>query len=143
MARYKPIDHNLQLWAVDLQAQLQPGTFEHALRQLIDEELDLSDFDARYCNDATGASAYAPAVLLKVVLFAYSRGILSSRSIERACRENVLFSLNVRAEWRRRWCVGWALYPSGVRLSSFGVKEPGIFGVMEPVLMWSSRTIQA
>ena len=91
MARYKPIDHNLQLLAVDLQAQLQPGTFEYALRQLIDEELDLSDFDARYCNDATGASAYAPAVLLKVALFAYSRGILSSRSIERACRENVLF----------------------------------------------------
>ncbi len=91
MARYKPIDRNLQLLAVDLQAQVQPGSFENALRQLIDEELDLSAFDARYCNDATGASAYAPSVLLKVILFAYSRGIVSSRAIERACRENVLF----------------------------------------------------
>jgi hypothetical protein len=30
-------------------------------------------------------------MLLKVVLFAYSRGIVSSRSIERACREQVTF----------------------------------------------------
>lgn len=30
-------------------------------------------------------------MLLKVVLLAYSRGIVSSRAIERACRENVLF----------------------------------------------------
>lgn len=30
-------------------------------------------------------------MLLKVVLFAYSRGIVSSRGIERACREQVTF----------------------------------------------------
>ncbi len=36
-------------------------------------------------------SAYPPALLLKVVLFAYSRGIVSSREIERACREQVTF----------------------------------------------------
>ncbi|WP_294251260.1 transposase [Propionivibrio sp.] len=54
-------------------------------------ELDLRRFDARYRNDFTGASAYAPALLLKVVLFAYSRGIVSSREIERACREQVTF----------------------------------------------------
>ena len=35
--------------------------------------------------------AYDPAMLLKVVLFAYSRGITSSRKIEKACRENVVF----------------------------------------------------
>ncbi len=48
-------------------------------------------FDARYCNDATGALAYDPAVLLKIVLYGYARGLLSSREIERACRENVVF----------------------------------------------------
>ena len=91
MARYKLIDSNPRLLPVDLAAQLTPGTFEHALNQLIDQALDLSAFDARYRNDATGAAAYAPAVLLKAVLFGYSRGLLSSRSIERACRENVVF----------------------------------------------------
>jgi len=91
MARYKHIDTSPRFLAVDLQQQLLPGTFEHAMNHLIDHELDLSGFDARYCNDGTGASAYPPAMLLKAVLFAYSLGIVSSRNIERACREHVTF----------------------------------------------------
>jgi transposase len=91
MARYKTIDTSPRFLAVDLERQLQPGTFEHALNYLVDHQLDLSRFDARYKNDLTGASAYPPAMLLKVVLFAYSRGIVSSREIERACREQVTF----------------------------------------------------
>ncbi|WP_294256248.1 transposase [Propionivibrio sp.] len=91
MARYKVIDTSPRFLAVDLEKQLLPGTFEHALNYLVDHELDLRRFDARYRNDFTGASAYAPALLLKVVLFAYSRGIVSSREIERACREQVTF----------------------------------------------------
>ncbi len=91
MARYKHIDTSPRFIAVDLERQLHPGTFEHALNYLVDHRLDLSRFDARYRNDFTGASAYPPAMLLKVVLFAYSRGIVSSRGIERACREHVTF----------------------------------------------------
>lgn len=91
MARYKHIDTSPRFLAVDLQRQLLPGTFEHALNHLLDHELDLSGFDARFCNDETGAAAYPPAMLLKVVLFAYSQGIVSSRNIERACREHVTF----------------------------------------------------
>ena len=91
MARYKHIDTSPRFLAVDLSRQLLPGTFEHALNELIDHDIDLSDFDVRYCNDETGATAYPPAMLLKVTLFAYSRGIVSSRAIERACREHVTF----------------------------------------------------
>lgn len=91
MARYKHIDTSPRFLAVDLQRQLLPGTFEHAMNHLIDHELDLSGFDSRFCNDVTGAAAYPPAMLLKVILFAYSRGIVSSRNIERACREHVTF----------------------------------------------------
>ena len=91
MARYKHIDTSPRLIAVDLERQLVPGTFEHALDYLIDHELDLSSFDSRYRNDATGAAAYPPGLMLKVVLFAYSQGIVSSRGIERACREHVTF----------------------------------------------------
>jgi transposase len=91
MARYKPIDTSPRFLAVDLQRQLLPGTFEHALNHLIDFELDLSSFDARFNNDETGAAAYPPAMLLKVVLFAYSQGIVSSRGIERVCRDHVTF----------------------------------------------------
>src|SRR5450759_2794780 len=91
MARYKIIDTNPRFLPVDLARQLLPGTFEHALNHLLDHAIDLSSFDARFCNDETGATAYPPAMLLKVVLFAYSQGIVSSRGIERACREHVTF----------------------------------------------------
>jgi transposase len=91
MARYKMIDTSPRFLAVDLQRQLVAGTFEHALDWLVDHELDLTGFDTRYCNDMNGAPAYPPALLLKIVLFAYSRGMVSSRQIEAACRENVTF----------------------------------------------------
>ena len=91
MARYKVVDRSPRLLPIVLDAQLMAGSFEHALDYLIDTEIDLSGIAKRYCNDDTGAPAYDPAVLLKIVLLAYSRGIVSSRAIERLCRENVLF----------------------------------------------------
>lgn len=49
------------------------------MNHLLDHELDLSGFDARFGNDLTGAPAYPPAMLLKVALSAYSQGIVSRR----------------------------------------------------------------
>jgi hypothetical protein len=91
MARYRHIDVSPRFLAVDLRRQLLPGTFEHALDHLLEHEIDLSALDARFRNDQTGASAYPPAMLLKVILFAYAQGIVGSRGIERACREHVTF----------------------------------------------------
>ncbi len=91
MARYKYIDTHPRLVPVTLSAQLLPGTFEHALHHLLTTTIDLSHFDARFRNDATGAPAYPPVLLLQVVLWAYSRGMVSSRAIERACQEHVTF----------------------------------------------------
>lgn len=91
MARYKPIHRDPMLLPVVLDEQIQPGTFEFALDYLVDHELELSALDARFRNDETGASAYDPRVMLKIVLLAYSRGLISSRRIERACRQSVLF----------------------------------------------------
>ena len=70
---------------------LLPGTFEYTLNHLIDHDVDLSAFDGQYQNDNTGAPAYDPRILLKIVLFAYSRGIFTGRRVEQACRENVVF----------------------------------------------------
>ncbi len=91
MARYKHIDTSPRFLAADLQRQLLPGTFEHALNHLIDHELDLSSFNARFKNNETGATAYTSAMLLKVVLFAYSQSIISSRDIEAVCRDHVTY----------------------------------------------------
>ena len=91
MARYPHMDFNPRFMTLDLARQLLPGTFEHALHHLMESELDLSHFDARFRNDVVGASAYPPSMLLKVVLFGYSRGRVSSRSIARACVEQMTF----------------------------------------------------
>ncbi len=92
MARYKEYDYRQgKLIPISFDKQILPGTFEYTLNYLIDKELDLSIFDARYTNDGTGAPAYDPAILLKIILYAYSRGITSSRKIEQCCRENVIF----------------------------------------------------
>jgi transposase len=91
MPRFKPADYGRQFLAVDLSSQLHPGSFEYALHHLIEREIDLKDIEARYKNDEEGAWAYDPRVLLKIVLLAYSRGIISSRGMEAACCNDVLF----------------------------------------------------
>ena len=92
MARYKEYDYRQgKFIPLSFDKQILPGTFEYTLNYLIDQELDLSVFDDRYCNHDTGAPAYDPAILLKIILYAYSRGITSSRKIEQCCRENVIF----------------------------------------------------
>jgi hypothetical protein len=63
MARYKHIDTRTQFLVADLEAQLLPGTFEHALNHLFDHPIDLGAFDARFNNDAVSASAFPPAML--------------------------------------------------------------------------------
>ena len=92
MAKYKHYDYSQStLIPVSLEEQLIPGTLEFAIHHLVESRMDTSIFDDRYKNDETGRWAYDPKVLLKVVLFGYSRGLISSRDLEKACRENVTF----------------------------------------------------
>ena len=90
MAKYKYYSYDQQLMIpVTLANQILPDTFEFTLNNVIDH-LDLSVFDKNYCNDETGAPAYDPAILIKAILFAYSRGIITSRKIARLCEENIV-----------------------------------------------------
>lgn len=92
MAKYKRYDYSQRvLIPVSLEDQLMSGTLEFAIHTLVESRMDLSIFDNRYNNDETGRWAYDPKILLKIVLLGYSRGVVSSRKIERACRENVTF----------------------------------------------------
>ncbi len=91
MPRFKPNHQGMKLLPVDFDKQIQPGNFEFALCRLISKELDLEPFRSRYTNHVEGAPSYDPAVLLKIILLAYSRGVVSSRKIEAACRDSVLF----------------------------------------------------
>jgi len=92
MAKYKYYDYSQSvLIPVSFEEQLMPGTLEFAIHTLVETRIDRSVFDNRYGNDETGRLAYDPKILLKVVLLGYSRGLISSRQIERACKENVTF----------------------------------------------------
>ena len=92
MARYKQSDKEQSiLIPLNFSDQLLPGTIEYAINDIIDNYIDTSIFDYRYNNEIIGAKAYPPAILLKVLLLAYSKGCYSSRSIEDLCKTNVLF----------------------------------------------------
>jgi transposase len=92
MAKFKTYDYRQRvLLPVSLEDQLMPGTLEFAIYTLVEKRLNMSIFEGKYRNDETGRAAYDPKILLKVVLVAYSRGLVSSRKIEQACRENVVF----------------------------------------------------
>ena len=69
MPRYKPTRYDqVALIPVNLSDQILPGTFEHTLHHLIEQELCLDEFDSHYHNDKSGAPAYNPRILLKIVL---------------------------------------------------------------------------
>ena len=91
MPNYRGNEKQDLMIPVCLDDQLVPGTIEHAINWIVDYEIDTSVFDAAYHNDHGGRSAYDPAALVKIILCAYSNGILSSRKIEEACRTNVVF----------------------------------------------------
>jgi len=92
MAKFKVYDYRQRvLLPVSLEDQLMPGTLEFAIHTLVETRLDTAVFAQKYRNDETGRTAYDPKILLKIVLLGYARGLISSRKIEQACRENVVF----------------------------------------------------
>ena len=91
MARYKETEKAQGLFLnVNLYEQIIPGTFEYTLNFLIDKKLDLSIFDRKYNNDYTGAPAIQPKILLKIIIYCYQMGIISSRKIAKLCQNHMI-----------------------------------------------------
>jgi transposase len=92
MARDKPYDVDQgKFIPVSFPDQILPGSFEYALNEIVEEHIELTPFEARYTNEETGRLAYDPAVLLKIVLYGYYKGIVSSRRLSEACERTVQF----------------------------------------------------
>lgn len=92
MAKYIPYSYQQgQLIPVVFSKQILPNTFESFLHELITDKLDLTIFDEQFCNDKTGAPAYDPRIMLKIILYAYSKGMTSSRVIADCCQTNIIF----------------------------------------------------
>lgn len=85
-------------WVVD-QAWLLPpsvhdfvpaGHAAHFVRETVRESLDLSAILADY-REERGQPPYHPAMMTALLLYAYSRGVYSSRRIAKACEERLDF----------------------------------------------------
>lgn len=65
---------------------IEPGHLVRVVSEVIDR-LDLSPLLGQYKGG--GASSYHPKMLLKVLVYAYTQKIYSSRKIAKALRENI------------------------------------------------------
>jgi transposase len=62
----------------------------HLVRDIVAEELDLSPILSAY-TEPRGYPPYHPAMMVALLLYAYSRGVYSSRRIARGCEERLDF----------------------------------------------------
>ena len=67
-----------------------PGHPAHLIRDIVREELDLSAILSTY-TEARGFPPYHPAMMVALLLYAYSQGVYSSRRIARGCEERLDF----------------------------------------------------
>jgi transposase len=85
-------------WLVDQPQLLPPSVLEfvpeghvaHFVRNLVRDELDLSAILAAY-GEERGYPPYHPVMMTALLLYGYSRGVYSSRRLERACSERLDF----------------------------------------------------
>jgi len=68
---------------------LLPADHECYLYQDIFEQLDTTEVEKQYSE--IGQRAYHPKLITGVLIYAYSRGVFSSREIERRCNEDLSF----------------------------------------------------
>lgn len=66
------------------------GHVAHFVRDTVREDLDLSPIFSAYTEER-GYPPYHPTMMVALLLYAYSRGVYSSRRIEQACEERVDF----------------------------------------------------
>jgi len=76
---------------VDFLEVLGTNSFEFSLYRLLQREELVGEFVGQYKNTHRGRKAYPPAMLLRIIFFAYYRGITSSRAIESMCKTDLKF----------------------------------------------------
>jgi transposase len=67
-----------------------PGHVAHFVRDTVREELDLGPILSAY-EEERGYPPYHPVMMVALLLYAYSRGVYSSRKIAQGCEERVDF----------------------------------------------------
>ena len=90
MPRYKAIEEGQGLFLnLYLEEQFDEYSLEKTVNRFIEKEADLSSFEKNYNNAKTGQAAYNPKSLIKVICFAFAKGVVSSRKIEELLRISI------------------------------------------------------
>ena len=106
----------------------------HLARFLVDvvEALDLSAIHASYeAGDGRGQSAYAPAMMVRVLLYGYATGTYSSRKVQAKTFEDVRFvscqptSIRTTVRWRSLASVICRPWPGCLPRRFSCVRRPG------------------
>ncbi len=80
--------NQIMLMPPNLEDKVSPDHLARYISRVVDE-LDISDIEEGYSE--LGCHAYHPRMLLKVLLYGYSIGLRSSRRLQKAIREDVVF----------------------------------------------------
>lgn len=91
---YRPYEPDqILLLPPSVQDWLPTGHLAHFISELVDESLDLSAITKVYEQEERGYPPYHPVMMTKVLLYAYSMGMPSSRRIEKCLIEDVGFRM--------------------------------------------------
>jgi transposase len=88
---FVPFDRDQQLLLPPSLSEWLPP--DHLAWFVIDavKQLDLGEFYASYRDDGWGRAAHHPEMMVTLLVYAYSTGVMSSRRIEQACQSDVAF----------------------------------------------------
>ena len=88
-SNYSAIENGYQLW-IPLDCSISiPEDDPVRLLNAVAERMDYREIEAAYSR--YGRIEYSPKILTKVIVYGYMRGIITTREIERACKENICF----------------------------------------------------
>ena len=87
--RYDP--HQTLLLSPNLEEWLPKDHLARFISDLVDHEFDLTPFFESYENEEGGNPAFHPALMLKLWLYGYCVGTVSSRRVARATHEDLAF----------------------------------------------------
>ena len=86
---YSANENGYQLW-IPLDCSIRiPENDPVRLLNAVTERMDYREIEAAYSR--YGRIEYSPKILTKVIVYGYMRGIISTRGIEKACKENICF----------------------------------------------------
>ena len=124
-----------ELWGPSPDLALATGHPARAVDEII-EKLDLSRCNRKYLHTA-GEPAYDVRGMVKILIYAYMRGITSSREMARQCEENIAFQFLTRGHCpdfrtialfrrRKRHLLRWVFKKTVVLARQMGIARLGL-----------------